>query len=86
MRERWSREKQREIKVMRCSKGFLTMAEMAEAISKRGVEMGVFPEGFQMSKQSYTSRETGKVPCSTADIKVIADLLGISVEEAIDLF
>lgn len=67
----------REIKMLRCGKGFFTAQDVVDALSKEGIEL---------KNQQYLSKENGRTKFSAKEIRAMAKLLGLDLDEAIDIF
>lgn len=66
-----------EIRKFRSSKGFFSQVQMAKALTDAGCKM---------TRQGYTYRESGQTKFSAKEIKTLAKILNVSLEEAYDYF
>ena len=66
----------REIRMLRCSRGYFTYQDMVDGLAKYGIKM---------VHQTYGNKETGKTPFKTNEIKAIADMWGLPIEEAFEI-
>ena len=60
------------LKKLRCSKGYFTQADMARAVGMR--------------PSNYRNRENGKVRLSADELVVFCEVLGLSIEDGIQMF
>ena len=67
----------REIRMLRCGKGYFSQNAIVAALAEKGVHI---------TRQAYHCKEHGKTPFSAREIRALADVLGISAEEAIGYF
>lgn len=74
-----------EIRALRSGLGYFTAEKMADAMTKKGIELSG-NDGYHISRQSYWSREVGKIPFSKFEIEVLSAVLGISYKKALEYF
>ena len=74
-----------DMKLMRCKNGYYTQSKMADAITNAGREM-TGDGNYAMSRSLYWHKEHGKIKFSTLEIKIIAKLFGLSIDDALDYF
>lgn len=67
----------KELRMLRRVHGYFSAESIAQEMTKRGVKA---------SKNSYLAKENGKARFSIDDIKVLAEILDLSIEEAVDSF
>ena len=66
-----------EIQALRGGRGYLTLAGLARALEK---------EGIQTNARNLAEKEKGKIKYSAKEVGVLAKVLGISLEEAFSFF
>ena len=66
-----------EIKCLRCGKGFFKVKDMVDAMKERGHEI---------TQQAYKNKEKGVSAFSALEIKLMSEILNISLEEAYEYF
>lgn len=73
----WDKAKTNRIKAKRVEVGLGSPAAFSRALKERGVEL---------SDQAYMRRETGVTPVLVNEIQGIADVLGLPLEEVVELY
>lgn len=66
-----------EIKMLRSGHGYFTKQSMVDALEA---------EGITMSKATYTEREKGRVAFKASEIKALAKIFNMSMDEAVSFF
>ena len=66
-----------EIRKFRCGKGFMSQRELAQAVTDAGCKM---------TRQGLAYRESGQIRFSAKEIRTLAKVLCISLEEAYEYF
>ena len=57
---------EKEVKMLRCGRGYFTKQSIVDALKAEGIEM---------TKATYTEREKGRIPWKTNEIKALAKIL-----------
>lgn len=66
----------REIRKLRSGKGYFTYQDMVDELAKYGIKM---------VHQTYGNKETGKTPFKMNEIKAIAVIWGLPIEDAVEI-
>ena len=66
-----------EIRKIRRGKGFFRQEDMVQEFASRGHEI---------TRSAYSMKETGKSSFSALELKLLSDILGLSLDETYDIF
>lgn len=68
---------EKEIRMLRSGRGYFTKQSIVDALKAEGIEM---------TKATYTEREKGRVAWKTNEIKALAKIFEMSMDEAVSFF
>lgn len=74
-----------EIKALRSGKRYFSAEKIAEEMTRRGKEKSGNSD-YHISKQSYLSREVGKIPFSKFEIELLSEILDLGEKKAMEYF
>ena len=75
--ESWGEERSWDIRMARIKNGYRNAEKFADALTDAGMKV---------SMQAYLRRERGETPVMADEIWILADTLGISLVETLELF
>ena len=66
-----------ELRKMRSGKGYFSVPDVVRALAKRGINL---------TPQAVRNKEHGRSPFTAVEIKALAEMYGISIVEAFEIF
>ncbi len=75
--ESWGEERSKDVRMARMKSGFWNAEKFAEALTDAGMKV---------SMQAYLRRERGETPITADEVWILADTLGISLMETLELY